>query len=806
MTSPTPSTGSPEFPASLCYNKSMLRLYNTLTRRIEPFEPLEAGRVRMYSCGPTVYRYIHIGNLRTFLMADWLRRALGFFGFDVYHIKNLTDVGHMRVERLDRGEDKLIAQARKEGKSSAEIAAFYTAAFMQDEARLNILPAHIFPRATDHITEMIAMIADLEAKGLAYVGGGNVYFDVGRFPAYGRLSGNQIAALIEGIRDTSDPLKRNPEDFALWKRAEPGREMAWESPWGLGFPGWHIECSAMSIKYLGRRFDIHTGGVDNIFPHHEGEIAQSEGYTGEPFVNLWMHGQHLLVDGLKMAKSTGNAYTLADIEARGFEPMALRYLFATIHYRRRSNFTFSALQAAQTALGRLRARLAQLAEQAGTSNPPIPAASPWRMRFAAALANDLNMPQLIAAIWDLLHGHGEPATAAEQLALILDIDQVLGLQLATRPTNDIAVPGDIATLVGERAALRAAGRYAAADALRSRITAAGYRVHDTPAGPLIVARPADEEFSIISRAADVADNRTAIDQYDLSINLLARDSRSDLERCITSITRHAAGYSLELVIIDNGSTDDTIGYLQNLARSGLTDSRGKPIPLTILFADHNLGFAAGRNATMRASRGRILLLLDTSIELQGDIFSPIAAALADPTIGLVGPYGLETTDLQEFYDSSGPEVDAIEGYLMAFRRELLPEIGWFHEKFRFYRLLDIYESFMVKAAGYRVVVQPEVAALLTMHPHREWYSLSEDERAEKSKKNFDIYRRRWHHGESLLARNLVLADRWFGHDHPHHLGANHQHPAEELPPAGTPHVHVHQHWPDHAHEHPHYHQ
>ncbi|MFN8569187.1 MAG: cysteine--tRNA ligase [Kouleothrix sp.] len=296
----------------------MLKLYNTLTRRIEPFEAIEPGYVRMYSCGPTVYRYIHIGNLRTFLMADWLRRTLMYQGYQVRHIKNITDVGHMRIEMLDRGEDKLIAQARKEGKTSAQIAEFYTEAFLEDERRLNILPAHEFPRATAHVPEMIAITQGLLANGLAYEAGGNVFFDVRSFPNYGKLSGNLLAQMLAGVRDVADPFRRNPEDFPLWKLAEPGREMAWDSPWGRGFPGWHIECSAMAIKHLGEQFDIHTGGVDNLFPHHEDEIAQSEGYTGKRFVNYWLHAQHLLADGQKMAKSTGNAYTRADIEARGY--------------------------------------------------------------------------------------------------------------------------------------------------------------------------------------------------------------------------------------------------------------------------------------------------------------------------------------------------------------------------------------------------------------------------------------------------------------------------------------------------------
>jgi cysteinyl-tRNA synthetase len=818
----------------------MLTLYNTLTRRVEPFEPIAPGLVTIYSCGPTVYRYVHIGNLRTFLMADWLKRTLGFLGFQVRHIKNITDVGHMRLELLDRGEDKLIAQARKEGKTSAEIAAFYTAAFLDDEARMNILPADLFPRATEHVADMMTIIRELERKGLAYAAGGNVYFDIAHFPEYGKLSGNLITQLLEGVSDTSDPLKRHPEDFALWKAAEPGREMAWESPWGRGFPGWHIECSAMSLKHLGARFDIHTGGVDNIFPHHEGEIAQSEGYTGSRCVNYWVHAQHLLADGLKMAKSTGNAYTLADVEARGFEPMALRLLFATVHYRSRINFTFSALRAAQTALTRLRDHMARLAaatcgsgkvDESLRLNPDLPASAPaglWRERFTTAISYDLNLPQAVATLWDMLRGRGPETTPAERRALALEFDQVLGLKLAGLGDRETGRQGDTVTfgesedavpsqyvspsvpesihaLVMERETFRRQGRYGEADALREQLRNAGYTIRDTHNGPIVALRLPEEEFGSISRPADVPDGRGLPDQYDVSVNLLAHDSRADLERCLRSIARHRAGVGLEVVIVDNGSTDDTPAYLRDLVRNGLHDDAGQPIPLTVLFADHNMGFAAGRNATLRASRGRQIVLLDTSIELRGNIWAPIATALANDQVGLAGTYGLVTDNLNEFRLDEGPDVDAVEGYLMAFRRALLPEIGWFEEKFRFYRLLDIYVSFMVKTSGYRVVTLPAVAGLLQQHPHREWYSLTEEERAIKSKKNFDIFKRRWHHGQSLIVANYIPEDRWFGHDHRNHLGAGHTHRADELPPPGQPHTHRHQHWPDHAHEHPHVH-
>jgi len=306
-----------------------------------------------------VYRHAHIGNLRTYLIADWLRRLLEASGYRVRHVKNITDVGHMRQEMLERGEDKVIAAALAEGKTPAEIARFYTTAFLEDEEKLNILPAHVFPRASETIEEMVEMTRTLVEKEFAYESGGNVYFAVDSFPEYGKLSGQVSSGLEEGVRVQADPLKRDQRDFALWKAAEPGRALVWPSPWGDGFPGWHIECSAMAAKHLGPRIDIHTGGVDNIFPHHEDEIAQSEAAFGHRHVTYWVHGQHLLVDGVKMAKSSGNTYTLSNLEARGFELLAFRYLCATVHYRARMNFTFASLRAAQLALCRLRLKLSE---------------------------------------------------------------------------------------------------------------------------------------------------------------------------------------------------------------------------------------------------------------------------------------------------------------------------------------------------------------------------------------------------------------------------------------------------------------
>ena len=298
-----------------------LRLRNTLSRTVEPVEPLETGRVRMYTCGPTVYRYAHVGNLRSYLLADLIRRVLLYHGIDVFHVKNITDVGHLRDERFDRGEDRMLVAAGLESKSTAEIADAYEAAFHADEAAVNILPAHVFPRATEHIPEMVELAEALVDAGHAYVSdAGNVYYAVGSFPGYGRLSGNSLDDLRAGHRGEVEDDKRDPADFALWKAAGEGRLLRWPSPWGDGFPGWHLECSAMAMKHLGPRFEIHTGGIDNVFPHHEDEIAQSAPLVGGPPATLWVHGEHLLMSGKKMAKSAGNFQRVTELAERGVEP------------------------------------------------------------------------------------------------------------------------------------------------------------------------------------------------------------------------------------------------------------------------------------------------------------------------------------------------------------------------------------------------------------------------------------------------------------------------------------------------------
>ena len=430
-------------------------------------------------------------------------------------------------------------------------------------------------------------------------------------------------------------------------------------------------------------------------------------------------------------------------------------------------------------------------------------------------------------------------TPTTKLRLLLEFDRILGFDLKGYLQSDqprqkhdpaiylAAVPTGVAAQVQQRDGLRRQARaeaelhgrdksgtlsggqvsYVQADQVRQELRSNGYNIRDTHQGSLVLPRRLEEEFVVLSSSDDAPDHTQSPDLFEFSLNLLAHNSREDLERCIQSICRHSAQRTLELVIVDNGSTDDTLAYLQQLARAGdVRGEQGQPIGLQVLFADHNMGFAAGRNATMRASRGHSIVLIDTSLEIKGDIWEPLAMTLADRNIGVVGPYGLVTEDLKEFHASRGPDVDAIEGYLRAFRRELLHEVGWIDERYRFYRLMDIYYSFFFKTSGYRVLTTPLVAKRITKHAHREWESLSEDERAAKSKKNYDIFRARWHHGESLLVANYNPQHLWRGHDHHHHLGGTHTHKPHELPAVGTMHSHTHQHWPDHSHEHLHEHE
>lgn len=466
-----------------------LRLYNSLGRHVEPIEPVTPGRVTIYTCGSTVYRYAHIGNLRTYLAADILRRALEYLGYQVVHVKNITDVGHMRDDTFDTGGDRLELAAEVEGKTPQQIADFYTAAWLEDEALLNFLPASVMPRATDHIGEMLELTATLVERGLAYEADGTIYYDVSEFPDYGKLSGQRLSDLRAGHRVEVETDKRDPEDFALWKRAGGGRLMRWPSPWGDGFPGWHIECSAMSMKYLGERFDVHTGGIDLKFPHHEDEIAQSEGVVGHRVVSHWMHSEFLTLADAKMAKSAGNIIRVSDLATKGFDPMAFRYLALTAHHRSKLDFTTSAMEAATAGLRRLRRAAASPAQTDGAAAPMElsgPAAPPgavaYRDRFVTAISDDLAMPQALAVAHAV--ASADDLDAAERRALLLDFDQVLGLRLgeAEIPMASGELPAGAQELLQRRAAARADRDFATADALRDQLGEMGVEVRDTPEG------------------------------------------------------------------------------------------------------------------------------------------------------------------------------------------------------------------------------------------------------------------------------------------------------------------------------------
>ncbi|HEV8252133.1 MAG TPA: cysteine--tRNA ligase [Candidatus Limnocylindria bacterium] len=459
-----------------------IRLYNSLTRRVDPLEPLAPGRVTIYTCGSTVYRYAHIGNLRTYLFGDLLRRTLQYLDYEVLYVKNITDVGHMR----ETGEDPILLAAEVEGKSPSAIAEFYTDAWLEDERLLNIGPADVMPKATDHIAEMLSLTSALLAKGLAYEVDGNVYFDVSAFPPYGQLSGQRIDEMRAGHRVDVETDKRDPEDFALWKRAEPGRLMTWPSPWGDGFPGWHIECSAMSMKYLGERFDIHTGGIDLKFPHHEDEIAQSEGTTGHQVVNVWMHGEFLTLDDAKMARSVGNVIRVTDLPSKGFQPLDFRYLALTAHYRSKLDFTEEAMHAAASGLRRLRRAAAEAPQSTDVDLSTEPMAG-YRARFVEAISDDLAMPTAIAVAHAIA---GDAAlTPAQRRALLLDFDRVLGLDLdAPAEADGRELPAGAIELLARRAAARAARDFVTSDRLRDELSAMGVEVRDTPEGQMTTRR------------------------------------------------------------------------------------------------------------------------------------------------------------------------------------------------------------------------------------------------------------------------------------------------------------------------------
>ena len=459
-----------------------ITLYNTLTKRKENFEPLQKEAVRIYTCGPTVYSYAHIGNFRTYVFMDNLRRTLEYNGYTLKHVMNITDVGHLESD-ADEGEDKMEKAARKENKDPYEIAKFYTDIFFKDMGRLHIEKPEIIAKATDHIPEMMSFVEELVKNGYAYETSRAIYFDISKLDKYPVLSNRKLDDQIAGARVEVDPEKRNPYDFAVWIKAPENHIMKWESPWGLSYPGWHLECSAMSRKYLGDVFDIHTGGVDHIPTHHENEIAQSKGCTGKVPAKIWMHVEFLQVDGGKMSKSLGNTYTLDQLQEKGIEPLAFKLFCYTAHYRTKLNFTFDSALSTQKALNRLREAYVKH-EEAPKMQIEESKVQSYKERFLEAINDDLNMPLAMGVVWEIARNE---VKAKEWADLLLELDKVLALDLKNSKSyleteKEITLPEEIQKMVEERKQARQNKDWAKSDDLREKIEQAGYIVKDTKEG------------------------------------------------------------------------------------------------------------------------------------------------------------------------------------------------------------------------------------------------------------------------------------------------------------------------------------
>ncbi len=453
-----------------------IQLYNTLTRQIEKFKPLKGRRVSMYACGPTVYNYAHIGNLRTFIFEDILKRTLLYNDYKVKHIMNITDVGHLTGDS-DVGEDKVEKSATAHGKSAWRITRFFTKEFKKDLKNLNILTPNELPLATDNIAEQIALIQKLEKKGFTYKTIDGIYFNTAKLKDYGKLAQLKNQELKAGVRVKMGE-KKNINDFALWKFSskEKKRQMEWRSPWGIGFPGWHIECSAMSVKYLGQPFDIHCGGIDLIPVHHTNEIAQSEAAEDKPLANFWLHGEFVLTGEDKMAKSAGNFTTLQGLKEQGFNPLAYRYLLLQTHYRKQIKFSWEALKGAENGLNHLHNIVASWGK-ASTGCPE------YENKFLEAINNDLDTPTAMALMWDLVKDPIYPPSCKRKT--ILKFDKIFGLGLTKLKKKKTTIPVAIQNLIAERDGARFSKNWAKSDEIRKQIEAAGYTVEDTPEGSKI---------------------------------------------------------------------------------------------------------------------------------------------------------------------------------------------------------------------------------------------------------------------------------------------------------------------------------
>lgn len=471
-----------------------LQLYNSLTRQKETFTPINKDNIGIYTCGPTVYDRKHIGNFRTYTLSDLIYRTLKYNGYNVTHIMNFTDVGHLTGDNegdADTGEDRLVKAAKRDRKTAWEVAETYAKLFIEDFEKLNLINPDQFVKATDHIQEQIDLVKQLEDNGLTYTTSDGVYFDTVAYESstgnkYGELS--NLDQIKEGARVEVNPEKKNPRDFALWKFSpkDEKRDMEWESPWGVGFPGWHIECSAMSMKYLGETFDIHVGGEDLRSTHHPNEIAQSQGATHQKFVNYWVHGAFILIDGERMSTSKGNNYNVGNIIEKGYDPIALRYLYLSTHYKKVMNFSWDALQNAQNTLDSLRGALAVMLEKhdqerTRLSDEKLEKIDTYNQRFMDAINDDINTPQALAVMWEVMKSN-IPTT--DKIDTLYNFDEVLGLNLRNvKPAEPVEIPSDIQQLVHERERLRQEGKYEEADNVRAALIQKGYELLDTSEGP-----------------------------------------------------------------------------------------------------------------------------------------------------------------------------------------------------------------------------------------------------------------------------------------------------------------------------------
>ena len=455
-----------------------IQLYNTLSHSKEEFKPINKEEIRIYSCGPTVYSFAHIGNLRTYVFVDNLRRVLKYNGYNLKHVMNITDVGHLTSD-ADTGEDKMEKAARKEGKNPYEIAEYYTKYFMEDMKKLDIDMPNIISKATDNIPEMLEMVKEILKNGYAYETSKGIYFDVSKLDKYPVLSNNTVDGQEAGARIEVDKEKRNPYDFAIWIKAPENHMMKWESPWGLSYPGWHLECSAIGRKFLGEHFDIHTGGVDHIPIHHENEIAQSKGATGQIPANYWMHSEFLLIDGGKMSKSLGNIYTLKTLEDNGIEPLAFKLFCFSAHYRNKLNFTFDGVKAQVKALERLRDGYKKHLE--GKEVVEEEKIEEYENRFHEAINDDLNMPLAMGVVWEVIREEKKSKKYAE---LIEKFDEVLGLDLKNYQNyqKEIEIPENIKELIEKRNQARKEKNWEISDKIRDEIQKLGYNIKDTKEG------------------------------------------------------------------------------------------------------------------------------------------------------------------------------------------------------------------------------------------------------------------------------------------------------------------------------------